>query len=70
MRIDAPPCTVVSAFSGNTPEYTFICRRGGGTRAARRELNIGSDRFIRTTVPDHILYVRGLFRKLWEKNRV
>ncbi|MDB5047686.1 MAG: metS [Fibrobacteres bacterium] len=34
------------------------------------ELNIGFDKFIRTTDPEHIAYVQDIFRRLWDKGRI
>lgn len=39
-------------------------------KAAWRELNIGFDRFIRTTDRHHVAYVQDVFRKLWDKGQI
>lgn len=37
---------------------------------AWKQLNIGYDKFIRTTDPAHIAFVQGVFRKLWDKGLI
>jgi len=39
-------------------------------RDAWKQLNIGYDKFIRTTDPAHIAFVQGVFRKLWDKGLI
>src|SRR5687768_16858608 len=39
-------------------------------RDAWNDLNIGFDKFIRTTDPEHIKYVQGIFRILWDKGQI
>jgi methionyl-tRNA synthetase len=39
-------------------------------REAWGQLNIGFDKFIRTTDPEHVRYVRGVLRKLWDKGQI
>ena len=39
-------------------------------REAWGQLNIGYDKFIRTTDPEHILYVQGVLATLWEKGQI
>jgi methionyl-tRNA synthetase len=34
------------------------------------QLNIGFDKFIRTTDPEHILYVQGVLAALWDKGQI
>ncbi len=37
---------------------------------AWRDLNIGFDKFIRTTDPEHIAYVQGIFQQLWDRGQI
>src|SRR5689334_5663690 len=39
-------------------------------KAAWGELNIGFDKFIRTTDPEHVRYVQGVFQTLWDKGQI
>ncbi|HKP96808.1 MAG TPA: methionine--tRNA ligase [Fibrobacteria bacterium] len=39
-------------------------------RDAWNELDIGYDKFIRTTDPDHIAYVQDIFRQLWDRGQI
>jgi methionyl-tRNA synthetase len=39
-------------------------------RDAWKQIDIGYDKFIRTTDPDHIAFVQGIFRKLWDKGQI
>jgi methionyl-tRNA synthetase len=37
---------------------------------AWKDLDIGFDKFIRTTDPEHIAYVQDIFRQLWDKGQI
>ena len=37
---------------------------------AWKQLNIGFDKFIRTTDPEHIKYVQGILQQLWDKGQI
>lgn len=39
-------------------------------RDAWSQLNIGFDKFIRTTDPDHIRFVQGVLKTLWDKGQI
>ena len=39
-------------------------------RDAWEGMGIGYDKFIRTTDPDHIRYVQGIFQSLWDRGRI
>jgi methionyl-tRNA synthetase len=39
-------------------------------KEAWKQLNIGFDKFIRTTDPKHVGYVRDVFRQLWDRGQI
>ena len=39
-------------------------------RDAWKQIDIGYDKFIRTTDPEHIAFVQGIFRRLWDKGLI
>jgi methionyl-tRNA synthetase len=55
--------------AGETPQ-SHADKYSERFKDAWKQLDIGYDKFIRTTDPAHIAFVQGIFRKLWDKGLI
>jgi methionyl-tRNA synthetase len=55
--------------AGETPQH-HADKYSERFKDAWKQLNIGYDKFIRTTDPAHIAFVQDVFRKLWDKGLI